>query len=330
VTALSGLPVAYSFDIDNLWSYMKTHGDPGWQAFPSYLDRLIPEVLDFLDRRKLRIAFFIVGQDAVLPKNSAALASLVQAGHDVGNHSFAHDPWLHTKTPEAIAAEIGAAEEAILAASGRRPLGFRGPGFSWSPALLQILSDRRYLYDASSLPTYLGPLGRLYYFAKARLTESEKKERRDLFGGVARGRLPAGPYLWRLPSSARLLEIPVTTMPGLKLPFHLSYLLYLGQYSPGAMRLYLRAALAACRSAGIGASFLLHPLDFLSGEEVPELRFFPGMAIDQNHKKRLVAEVFDILGESSAGISLETYAGALAKKTESLRVRTLPPEGGHS
>ncbi|MEW5916878.1 MAG: polysaccharide deacetylase, partial [Gemmatimonadota bacterium] len=26
-----------SFDADNLWSYMKTHGDATWQAYPSYL-----------------------------------------------------------------------------------------------------------------------------------------------------------------------------------------------------------------------------------------------------------------------------------------------------
>jgi hypothetical protein len=330
MTAPSGFPIAYSFDIDNLWSYMKTHGDPGWQEYPSYLDRLIPDVLEFLDRRKLRITFFVVGQDAALPKNAAALASIAQAGHDVGNHSFAHEPWLSEKTPEAIAAEIGAAEAAIQAATGRRPRGFRGPGFSWSLSLLRILKDRGYLYDASSLPTCIGPLGRMYYFAKARLTESQKNERKDLFGGLGRGRLPAGPYFWRLPGSAHLLEIPVTTMPGLKLPFHLSYLLYLGQYSPTMMRLYLKTALAACRAAGTGLSFLVHPLDFLGGEDAPELRFFPAMAFEKTRKRRLVEDVFGILGDSSPGISLEAHAQALTQKPESLRARSLPPEGGAS
>lgn len=31
-----------SFDLDNQWSYMKTHGDPGWDTFPSYLDLVVP------------------------------------------------------------------------------------------------------------------------------------------------------------------------------------------------------------------------------------------------------------------------------------------------
>ena len=42
---------------------------------------------------------------------------------------------------------------------GRRPIGFPGPGFSWSPDLLEVLAERGYRYDASTLPTYLGPAG---------------------------------------------------------------------------------------------------------------------------------------------------------------------------
>ena len=31
-----------SLDLDNKWSYLKTHGDPGWESFPSYLGILVP------------------------------------------------------------------------------------------------------------------------------------------------------------------------------------------------------------------------------------------------------------------------------------------------
>ena len=51
-----------SLDLDNQWSYMKTHGDSGWEEFPSYLDILIPYLLDILEKLKLKITFFIVGQ----------------------------------------------------------------------------------------------------------------------------------------------------------------------------------------------------------------------------------------------------------------------------
>jgi peptidoglycan/xylan/chitin deacetylase (PgdA/CDA1 family) len=89
-------PVAsLSLDLDNQWSYMKTHGDAGWDAYPSYLDIVVPRVLEFLAARGLRITFFVVGQDAALERNRDALAALSAAGHEIGNHSFRHEPWLH-------------------------------------------------------------------------------------------------------------------------------------------------------------------------------------------------------------------------------------------
>ncbi len=67
------LKASISLDLDNQWSYMKTHGDSGWDKFPSYFDIVIPRVLDILDKLSLKITFFIVGKDAALEKNRDAL-----------------------------------------------------------------------------------------------------------------------------------------------------------------------------------------------------------------------------------------------------------------
>ena len=161
---------------------MKTHGDAGWEHFPSYLDLVVPRVLNFLKDFNQTITFFIVGQDAALEKNHAALASLAHAGHEIGNHSFHHEPWLHLYTEQQIADEIARAEEHIERATGQRPIGFRGPGFSCSETLLSVLKRRGYQYDCSTFPTYLGPLARAYYFATAKLTPEEREKRKALFG----------------------------------------------------------------------------------------------------------------------------------------------------
>src|SRR6266699_2475525 len=84
-----------SLDLDDKWTYMKTHGDARWESFPSYLETVVPRVLRFLGERSLRITFFIVGQDAALARNGRVLRSIAEAGHEVGNHSFHHEPWLH-------------------------------------------------------------------------------------------------------------------------------------------------------------------------------------------------------------------------------------------
>ena len=89
-------PIAsLSLDLDNKWSYMKTHGDAGWESLPSYLDVCVPRVLKFLKERDLKITFFIVGQDADLEKNHDSLRQISDANHEIGNHSFNHEPWLH-------------------------------------------------------------------------------------------------------------------------------------------------------------------------------------------------------------------------------------------
>lgn len=273
-------PIAsLSLDLDNQWSYMKTHGDPAWESYPSYLDVVVPRVLRFLDQRNLKITFFIVGTDAERPENAGALASITASGHEVGNHSHRHEPWLHLYSNEEVEAEISRAEAAIAAATGQRPLGFRGPGFSISGSVLATLKKRGYRYDASTFPTFLGPLARAYYFFTAKLSAEEREQRKHLFGGVREGLRPLRPYRWRL-DEGPLLEIPVTTMPLFRIPFHVSYLLYLAGFSPLVAQLYFASALTLCRLSGVQPSLLLHPLDFLGDDDGLEpLRFFPGMNI---------------------------------------------------
>lgn len=303
-----------SLDVDNLWSYLKIHGDSSWRTRPSYLNTFVPHVLELLERRGLKITFFIVGADAAQDRNTAALAQITRHGHEVGNHSFEHEPWLHLYSPEQIEAEIRRTDEAIEAATGHKPVGFRGPGFSWSPEVLRVLARRGHLFDASTLPTYLGPLARLYYFWTADLPEEEKAKRKQLFGKFSDGLRPNKPYYWNLGDGGRLLEIPVTTMPGFKFPFHLSYLLYLARVSRALMNAYLKTAVALCRATGTEPSFLLHPLDIIGGDQAPELRFFPGMDLPTAHKTQLFEEVLEVLERQFALVPMGVHARAIIER----------------
>jgi hypothetical protein len=305
-------PIAsLSLDLDNKWSYLKTYGDPSWQGLPSYLDVVVPRVLALLAARDLRITVFVVGQDAALEANRDLLAAIPAAGHEIGNHSFLHEPWLHLYSPAQIESELTRAEEAIERATGRRPAGFRGPGFSLSPATLSSLARRGYRYDATTLPTFLGPLARAFYFMTARLTPEERRQRRALFGGLAEGLRPLAPYRWRT-AAGPLLEIPVTTLPGLRVPIHVSYLLYLAAVAPGLALPYFRAALALCRLRGLQPSILLHPLDVLGGDDTRDLDFFPAMRLPAARKLALVDTVLGALTARFTVVTLEAHAASLA------------------
>ena len=309
-------PVAsLSLDLDNLWSYLKIHGDAGWESFPSYLDLVVPRVLAFLAERGLRITFFVVGQDAAREENREALAALAAAGHEIGNHSFRHESWLRLYSEAELEEELEKAEEAIEQATGARPAGFRGPGFSLSTATLAVLARRGYRYDASTLPTFLGPLARAYYFRTAGLTAEQRRQRSALFGTFREGLRPIRPYRWRM-GEGRLIEIPVTTLPLLRTPIHLSYVLYLDLVSPALGRLYFNTALRLCRLAGVQPSILLHPLDFLGGDDTDALSFFPAMRRPGAWKLARVSEHlaalcrrFEVLTLGEHAARLETAGG---------------------
>jgi hypothetical protein len=305
-----------SLDLDNQWSYMKTHGDAGWKEFPSYFHIFIPQVLDLLDRLELKITFFVVGQDAALDKNKELLRLLTERGHEIGNHSFHHEPWLHLYSKDQIKREILEAEKQIIRVTGQKPIGFRGPGFSWSPDLLEVLAETNYMYDATTLPTYLNPIARAYFLWTSNFTKEEKEQRKGLFGSFKDGFRPVKSYFWELASGARLLEIPITTIPVIKIPFHLSYLLYISRFSVKLMSFYLIIALTLCKITKTEPSFLLHPLDLLEGAQVPELAFFPGMDLGATQKVTLFETVLRKLKKHFTLVSMNSHAQSLLERND--------------
>jgi peptidoglycan-N-acetylglucosamine deacetylase len=310
-------PIAsLSLDLDNKWSYMKTRGDRAWESLPSYLDVLVPRVLELLKTLDLTITVFVVGQDAALARNQEPLAAIAAAGHEIGNHSFHHEPWLHRYSEAQVETELSRAEESIERATGRRPLGFRGPGFSLSAATLEVLARHGYLYDASTLPTFLGPLARAYYFWASDLTREERRQRQALYGWFSDGWRSIRPYRWRTPAG-HILEIPVTTMPIVKIPFHVSYIIYLAMRAPRLAMAYFEAALALCRLTGSPPSVLLHPLDFLGedDDDTKALAFFPGMALPSGRKLELVGEVLRRLSARFRVVPIEEQARHVPQAT---------------
>ncbi len=314
-----------SLDLDNLWSYMKTHGNPAWSSYPTYLDRLVPVVLDVLRPLGWKITVFVVGADAARQENTAALRSLIDAGHEFGNHSFHHEPWLHLYERERLVEELSRTEEALRAISGVVPNGFRGPGYSCSNVLLEVLAQRGYAYDASTLPTWLGPIARWYYFRTAKLDADQRRERAELFGSWRDACRPVGPYRWALPHGASLIELPVTTAPILRVPFHLSYVLYLGTLSTALAEAYFDCTLRWCALMRTQPSVLLHPLDFVGAEDVSELAFFPAMRESGASKRALLSKCLARLdrhfkvANMSEHISVLRDSGGLKDRRPDLR-----------
>ncbi len=309
-----------SLDLDNQWSYMKTHGDPGWEDFPSYLDLAVPRFLEVFAKQDSKVSVFVVGKDAELEKNRSAFQAIANAGHEIANHSHMHEPWLHLYSRDQIVEELDRSEAAIEKATGHRTVGFRGPGFTFSADVLKQLSQRGYMYDASTFPTFIGPLAKMYFMLTASFNREQKQERKNLFGSLTEVFRTNRPYQWDLPS--QVIEIPVTTIPIFKSPFHATYLTYLATFSKVAARRYFDLGLTMCRLTGIAPSVLYHPLDFIDENDCPELAFFPGMKLPYQEKIELLSGFMAKIARHYQLTTMKQHAIEIAKSP--LKTARLP------
>lgn len=305
-------PIAsLSLDLDNQWSYLKIHGNPAWRDYPSYLELAVPRILRVLAEEELRISFFVVGKDATLPRHRAIIRQIADAGHEIANHSFDHESWLHRYSEEDIHAELTLAHDVLADAAGSPPRGFRGPGFSVSRTVLKVVRDLGYDYDASTWPTFLGPLARAYYLSTTKLTPEQLAERDLLFGSLRDGLRPLDGYLWGEPAPG-LVEIPVSTIPFCRVPAHLSYMLYLRTFSSSAARMFAAASFRMYRIANTSPSLLLHTLDFLGADDtIKDLEFFPAMKLRTEDKLPFVRSVLRSYREQFDVVTMAEHARAM-------------------
>src|ERR1035438_3121578 len=83
-----------------------------------------PAILDILAHHGVTATFFQCGANVDrLPGISRAV---VEAGHEIGNHSYSH-PYLFLRSPAGIENDLRRAQESIEAHAGVRPRWFRAP-----------------------------------------------------------------------------------------------------------------------------------------------------------------------------------------------------------
>ncbi len=108
------------------------------------------------------------------------------------------------------------------------------------------------------------------------------------------------------------MEVPVTTMPLLRLPMHTTYLMFLAQKSEWLAKFYWDTAVMLCRARGVAPSLLLHPTDFLDVKDVPAMSFFPGMKLQATKKIALVEHTIRSLQKHWQAGTMSEHAAAFA------------------
>ncbi|MFQ5495799.1 MAG: DUF3473 domain-containing protein [Phycisphaerae bacterium] len=155
------LPVTNALTID-LEDWTQSVLDPTWPISERVV-RNTHRLLDLLDRFNLRATFFALGK--VCETFPDLLPLIASAGHEIASHGHGHER-LETMTPDEFRADLARSLDIIEAQTGRRPIGYRAPGFSvvrqtlWAGPIMAELGIR---YSSSIFPI----AGRRYGIATA-------------------------------------------------------------------------------------------------------------------------------------------------------------------
>tara|TARA_R110002049_G_scaffold2750_2_gene21716 strand:+ start:591540 stop:592532 length:993 start_codon:yes stop_codon:yes gene_type:complete len=293
------LPTAsLSLDLDNKWAYLRAAGHQDWQDRPGYLPLVADRIVDMLGQLDLPLTVFTVGRDLVHDDDCEAIRSFDRLPQwEPANHSLNHLPWMHTMEPDEITDEIQITHRRITDVTGRRAVGFRGPGFSCPEEVLRVLARNDYAYDASIFPTSIAPIARAVFLMRSELKGEAREKAKKLYGGFDSLRQPNRPFQRQVEGDT-LWEIPVTVMPLTRTPIHFSYFTFLASFSKLAAKSYFSTALRLCQMTKTPPSILLHPPDFLGCEDDSDMAYFPGMKMCRAEKLEIVRWALQKLARS--------------------------------
>jgi peptidoglycan-N-acetylglucosamine deacetylase len=307
------LPGAISSDIDTLHSLYKGHGLR--RAGYTYAEMAIglENFSRFLEPYGVKATLFMVGHDFLQPPNHAPIRAVAAEGHEIANHSMTHAQGFRLLPPDAMEREVADMEEACETLVGRRPVGFRSPGWNIGDAAIEILKRRGYAYDSSVHPTSLMPLFKLLHW---RNTASRSGGDRTTMGQLDYVLAPLRPYRSSSRRLARrgddgIIELPVTVVPIVRLPFWATFLLATGIGT-------FKASLGVLRTLGMPVQFQFHLSDFVDfnhaefADQVPR----PGdgvyvpraMWMSLEAKREIFTRAMDLLAGHYQFTTLEQWA----------------------
>jgi|Deesub1362A_J573_1020465.scaffolds.fasta_scaffold01197_10 hypothetical protein len=284
-----------SIDVDSLDCYYQIHGISAGESNNAVYEKAIPRFLDVLEEFGIKATFFVVGKDVEQRGNRAVIRDIIQAGHEIGNHTWSHPYNLVRLPTDVIRREIEDAHSSLQDITGSPISGFRAPGYNINSDVMVTLKDLDYSYDSSIFPS--AP----YYLAKLTtilLKRIKGKKSRTVMGHPGVLLAPTRPYFASCNSPwfrerDGLVELPISVLPVIGLPFIGTFITLAGR----------RMTLLTYKTIKRLRDFLnleFHAIDLLGLEEDgidPALSCQVDLRVSYRDKLSLFKEVFSFIKE---------------------------------
>lgn len=138
--------LGFDFDSSSVWMESFTKTSPVYTSRGEFGAEVgVPRILDLLDKYGLKATFFVPGH--TIDTYTEICKEIVDRGHEIAHHGYVHeDPTdLALEEEEAIFVKGLEALERI----GVKPVGYRSPGFDFSPNTIDLLEKYGIKYDSS-------------------------------------------------------------------------------------------------------------------------------------------------------------------------------------
>jgi len=194
----------------------------------------LPFILNTLNELDIKATFFISGE--IVRNNKDIVSEISESGHEIASHSFKHNVDYGELSKEELFDQINMSKELIEDEIGVKPLGFRMPQFRINDHLFDVLSDLGFKYDSS----------------------------------MVRGIFPSRYSSLSIPSEPffknGILEIPISTMPYIRLPMGLLWI--------NAMGFNMFKFLVERIELPDRIVLYLHPFDLIGSKSKKDFGFF--------------------------------------------------------
>lgn len=286
-------PAFVHVDLDGLWTLAGAYGySPGRTFVDDPVFRFgIPRLMDLFDELGIRATIFVVARDLELASKRELVQRMVEAGHELGNHSYTHPIGIERLPDAELRREVRHAQSLISELAGFTPVAFRAPGYDCGPRALAALQDAGIRVDGSLLPTRFAPALRwMARRVRAKFTAGAAAARAttpvdDLidedamnsapvldparfagqYGQGAGGAMDLAPWLARpVATGPAVLRLPLAVSPTLRLPLHASLGMFMGEEA-------VKTGLRRLAARGWPITYLLHGLDVIAPEEFADL-----------------------------------------------------------
>lgn len=180
----------------------------------------MPRLASFAREHAIPLTLFTIGADLRRDRNAQGLRDMASAGHEIGNHTFDHLYDVTRREPNEIRRQLELGAAAIHSAIGRRPAGFRAPGYVVHDELIDALIDTGHAYDTSVFPCpayFAAKAAAMAWIAVRGRTSRSVQDHPRVLMAPTRPYRPGRPY--NRSGDRPIIELPVQVTRGLRLPY---------------------------------------------------------------------------------------------------------------